>query len=337
MYNEQIKNAFIAKYTKSAQTKTLLLHIFDRTMAVEEKYGVDFYAMNVEQAQEAFNCVSGIKVSGASTILMILKAYVRWCAANGYRASKAVQELRIDVYDKLRESYVASPRHLLYTLNAAFPNPEDNEIEYVYRSFLWLGFIGLQVCEAIRITPEDINLKELTLTCPIVKPKEPPETPRIFAIYPEAVPDLRKAVELKEFKEPRGKDGVKKPRASGNEILRGKESKRTLEEAIEATFRPTISRAFKAALDKYEKTGTAIPAELSLKITYKHVYLSGVFYRTYERERIGFPIRFDEIVLGERRNAKEPSFSRNYTERKLLNILIRNMEQDYENWKSVFT
>lgn len=329
MYNEQVKAAFIQKYTSSDQTKKLLLHIFDGTKGIEEKYGKDFYAMNSEQAQEAFNCVSGIKVNGASAILMILKAYVRWCIANGYPASQAVQELRIDVYDKLRESYVASPEHLNRALRAAFPNPEKNEIEYIYRSFLWLGFMGLQTSEAIQVTADELDFSQMHLNYSGHK--------GYHLIYPEALPDLKKAIELKGFKEPRGKNGIERQRAPGREILRGKITKKPLEEVVDATFRPTISRAFKAALDKYESQGIEVPADLSLKLTFKHIYMSGIFYRTYERERMGIPPSFDEIVLWERRNAKEPSFSRNYTERKLLNILIRDMEKDYDNWKSVFS
>lgn len=329
MYNEQVKLAFIDKYTESKQTEKLLRHIFDGTKDIEERYDKDFYAMDAEQAQEAFNYVSGIKVNGASSILMILKAYVRWCVANGYPATKAIQELRIDVHDKLRESYVASPKHLLYSLDEAFPNPDKNEIEYIYRSFLWLGFMGLQVSEAIQVTAEHIDFNTFHLTFPgHIAP---------YRVYPEAIPDLKKAIELKEFEEPRGKSGVKKPRAAGKEILRGKVSKRTLAEAVELTFRPTISRAFRAALDKYESQGIEVPKKYSLKLTFKHVYMSGIFYRAYEGERMGIPPSFGAIVIHERRHAKESNFSRNYTERKLLNILIRDMEQDYDNWKSVFS
>ncbi len=330
MYNEQVKLAFIEKYTTSEQTKKLLRYIFDGTQDVEEKCGMDFYTMNVEQAQEAFNHVSGTRVNGASSILVILKSYIRWCVANGYPASQAVQELRINVYDKLRDSYVASPQHLKRALDEAFPKPEKNEIEYIYRSFLWLGFMGLQASEAIQVTADYLNFDTLHLRFPGREDSYP--------IYPEAIPDLKKAIELKNFEEPRGKDGVKKTRAAGKEILRGKVSKRTLEEVVELTFRPTISRAFKAALDQYESQGIKVPVDLSLRLSFKHVYMSGIFYRTYEQERMGIPPRFDAIVLQERRNAKkEQVFTRNYTERKYLNTLIGNMEQDYNNWKSVFT
>lgn len=341
MYNEPIKQAFIQEYTKSAPTKKLLRYLFEGTEEIEEKYATDFYAMNAEQAQEALNRVAGIKTNGTNAILLTLRAYVRWCAARGYPVSDTVQTLQIDVGDKLRESYVASPKHLLNSLNEAFPHPEDNQIEYIYRSFLWLGFIGLQVCEAIAVTPENLNFDTMRLTRPVLHPEKMPEDSSKISppgiIYAEAVPDLKKAIELKELKEPRGKNGVFRTRAPGREILRGKAGKRTLEEAIDATFRPTISRAFKAAIDRYEKEGKQVPAGCSLKITYKNVYMSGIFYRTYEDERMGSPIRFDVIVLGERRNAKESNFTGSYTERRLIQSLISNMEQDYENWKRVFT
>lgn len=330
MYNEGIKSKFFEKYTRSPQTKKLLLHVFEGISAIEEQYNKDFSVMSVQQAQEAFNCISGTKVNGASTILMILKGYVRWCHANGFPTTNAVYDLRIDMHDKLRESYVASPHHLWKALEAAFPHPETNEIEYIYRSFLWLGFMGLQVAEAIQVTANQLNFEEMRLTFP-VGDKE-----KSFIIYPESARDLHKAAELTAFVEPHGQRSVQKLRAGGNEILRGKVSDHSLAEAVDSTFRPIISRAFKKALASYEHQGIPVPVELSLKLTFKHIYMSGLFYRTYERERIGIPPSFDEIVLEERRNAKESSYSRNYTQRKHLGMLIRNMEQDYNNWKSVF-
>lgn len=348
MYNEQIKRAFIQKYTKSDKTKRLLLHIFGGTQEIEEKYGTDFYAMNTEQAQEAFTLVTGIRVSGASAILMILKAYVRWCNANGYRVSDAVYELRIDVYDKLKDGYVSSPRHLRETLDAVFPNPALNQIEYIYRSFFWLGFMGLQVSEAIQVTEGDLDFRGMRLLFfekrdkankdrnqDKTQTKDKPEE-KLLPIYPESLADLRMAVELVELREERGAKGVWKQRAAGHEILRGKVSKLTLEEAVNTTFRPTISRAFKAAQDKREQDSSSIPRGASLQLTFKHAYMSGIFYRAYKEEQMGIPPSFDEIILMERRNAKVFKPSPNYTERKLLNILIRDMEQDYEHWKSVF-
>lgn len=328
MFNEQVKRAFIEKYTNSEHTKKLLLYIFDSTEDTEEKYGVDIYAMNTEQVQETFNSVTGIKVRGVKTILMIFKAYVRWCVASGYPATNAVSELRIDVHDKINEEYVSSPLHLKRTLDAAFPHPEENEIEYIYRSFLWLGFTGLQVSEAIRVTDDELDFETDRLHFPDCK--EP------YRIYSESKPDLIKAVRLTTFREPRGKSGVVKQRAAGHEILRGKEGGKCLEKAIYATFRPTISRAFKEALERHENQNDEVSGRLSLGLTFRHAYMSGIFYRILERERAGVPVRFDQIIIKERRNAKEPAFSGNYTERKLMNDLIRDLEVDYANWKCAF-
>lgn len=326
MYNEQLKLAFIDKYTDKEKTAKLVQHLFNGTEEIEKRYNLDFYAMNREQAQEAFNYASGTKVNGAGALLKILQAYVRWCKANGYPVTDAISEVQIDVSDKIRDSYVMSPLHLKQSLDEAFPHPEENEIEYVYRSFLWLAFMGLQSSEAIKVTDTDLDFSESRLSY----------GGRIHPIYFESILDLKKAVTLKEFKEPRGKNGVRKQRAVGHEILRGKVTQKTLEEAVEQTFRPTISRAFRTAFDKYVKECKVVPSHLSLKLTYKHVYMSGIFYRMRDRERIGFRPNFDEIVMIERRNSKESNFSRNYTERKLLNILIRDMEKDYENWKRAF-
>lgn len=332
MYNDQVKCAFIQRYTASDQTEKLVRGIFDRMQGVEEKYDTDFYAMNTEQAQEAFTSVTGTRIKGANTILMILKAYVRWCVANGYPASNSVQDVRLDVYDKFKEGYVASPLHLKETLDVVFYRPDLNGIEYIYRTYFWLAFMGLQVSEAIQVKDSDIDFDNMRLKFFDAKRKKEER----FPMYVESLPDFRQAKVMKTISEPRGTKGVSKDRASGNELLRGKVSKRTLEEAITLTYRPVICRTFKETPQRYEREGKEVPKTVSLKLTYNHAYMSGIFYRMYERERMGIPPDFDEIVLRERRNVTNPHYPRGYSERKLLNILIKNMGQDYENWKSVF-
>ena len=329
MYNEEIKLAFIRKYTESSKTKKLVLHLFDGISEIEEKYATDFCTMNETQAQEAYSRVSGTRSSSQSAILFILRSYVRWCGANGYETSEAVYNLTQDVRDKIREGYGSSPEHLRLSLNAAFPNPDNNEIEYVYRSFFWLGFMGLQVKEAVKITKENLDFKNCLLSYPGISANQ--------IIYQQSIPDLRKACNLTKFREPRGKDGVSKQRAFGNEILRGKVTEKPLEELIDSTFLPTISRAFRKAYDRYTEDGAQPPKELSLRLTFRHVYLSGIFYRMFENERMGFIPDFAEIVDRERRNAKPAKFNINYTETKKINILIRDMEKDYENWKLAFS
>lgn len=325
MFNPQLKEAFMRKYTTSGNTQKLLLYIFRKTGEVESKYGIDFCRMNVPQTKEAFDNASGVKTNGAGAVLKILKMYINWCTANGLWATDAIQFVRIDGYEKLRNSHLASPHHLAVSLDAAFPHPEENEIEYIYRSFLWLGYIGLQDTEAIRVTASNLNFDTMKLTFP--KHREP------YEFYTDSKPDLLKAAYLTSFTESRCRGHRIAQRAEGNEILRGKPSKKSMEERLESTFRPFICRAFKAAaehpIEQEEKP--------SLKLNYKSVYASGLFYRTYERERRGVSPKFDEIIMKERRMSREEYSQQTPAERNYFDELIRNTRKDYENWRSVFT
>lgn len=338
MYNEDVKQSFIADYGRSDKSRVFLRYIFRGIKSIEEQYGVDFYAMNEQQAQEALNNISGTRVTTAGTCIILLRSYVKWCRAKGYAVSNAVSSLRIDLYDRVKETTVASPYHLKLSLDAAFPHPEKSESRYIYRTFLWLAYMGFTDEEAIHITDKEV-LFDKRVICR--------EGENVFhRIYPESELDIKKACDMKEMLEDRGKDGFRKKRADGNYILRGRAndySENSMEELLEKTLRPIVSRSFKKAAKAFETNDQQIPSELSLKLSYKTVFLSGVFYRAYERERIGiasripFTPRFDEIVLKDRTNAPDEKFYRNYTRAKWINPLVKQMEADYENWKSVHT
>lgn len=329
MYNEHTKLSFIEDYSQSVQSRALLRQIFNGIEFIEQKYNVDFCSMDSSQAQEAYSRISGMRARSAGSYLAMLRSYVKWCRARGYLTSDAVYGLRIDFYEKIREKMVASPAHLKLALDAAFPNPARNEIEYIYRSFLWLAYMGFMDIEAVRVRCDEIFLAKH-----IIRFSGNTED---YHIYMEAEHDLSKACSLREFKEPRGKDGVYKQRAVGDLLLRGKVTANTMEESISKTFRPTITRAFKNAVNAYEAQGSQVPKHLSLGLTYNSIYLSGIFYRAYERERMGIPPRFDAIVIRERSYAPASNYSRNYTLNKQLNSMINDMEKDYLNWKSVHT
>ncbi len=337
MFNEDLKDGFIhAVYSREESTRKQVEKLLLTLGEYERKYGADFSQMNEEQTKETAKAMCGYRTSNANTIFFILREYVKWCRAQGYDTSDAIWRIRLPLVEKMRSSFVGSPAHLKMSLDMAFPDMKENDIKLVYRSFLWLGFMGFRDSEAICVTVNDVHFDNMKVTF----------GDWIYPIYAESLPDLHGACELTSFDEPRGNIGTIKERASGDAILRGKtprkprgkdtKGEKTMQDFLITTLRPMVSRAFSAAAETYEKNG-GNPPGLSLDLSYNHVYLSGIFYRMYEEERIGRKPDFTEIVSREHRNSSHAEYDSNYTRNKFINGCIRNYEADYMNWKSLFT
>lgn len=325
MYNERDKLAFIhsGKYKGSSVTTIKLM--FNTIAPDEEAAGKDFGEMNDEQTRIAALKVAGLRAMSANLALFLMREYVKWRKVNGLPASDAIFHAKIDVAQKLRGHMVGSARHLLMSLDAIFPNPEDTEIDFINRTFLWLAFLGFLDTEAVRIRSGDVDFTEMRIRSPLDGKPVP--------ICSEAVRDLRHACEMTQLREDRGPHGYFKPRASGDILLRGKQTQEGLpEETVLNGVRTSVSRACARAI---RSIGNTRP-ELSLHLTYKHVYLSGIFCRAYELERIGIAPSFIEAVEHDRAYVPQPEYTSNYTRNKIINTYVRGYEMDYANWKSIF-
>ena len=141
MYNESAKQRFLSEYVngdviRSESTANVISRVFGAMEPIETECGLDFAQMDLHNMQRAFDAVSGIRRQSAETVYFILKQYIRWCAANGMDGRETFKNIRLDSVEKYRPTAVASPTHLKNSLDAAFPHPEQNEIEYIYRASL---------------------------------------------------------------------------------------------------------------------------------------------------------------------------------------------------------
>lgn len=338
MFNEEIKQKFISSKRPSGKMYTIstqdtIRTIFDMVQVYEHEYQVDFAQMNALQMQTTLDNIGGVRARTAEAIFYYLKEYVKWCAQNGMQTSEAINVVRVDAIEKFRSCMVSSPAHLKKCIDAAFPNPECNTIEYVYRALLWLAFIGFHDFEAIQIRESDVKLEDMLIVYP--GRFEP------YMIYSEALPDIRKVTnDLPDFLEPRGKNGVVKQREFGDRILRGKVTKKTPEQQLATTIPQMLSRAFKNAADKYTENGMDIPRDLSLNLSYSRVRLSGVFYRAYDLERMGCEPTFNDEVSREfqRKKAQDRyTIKEERTESKIQYEIRKNYLEDYARWKSAFS
>lgn len=321
MYNESLKRSFIDQ-SDSLSTKKLLYRIFRCTAPVEEHHDEDLYAMPVEHLQEAFHTVSGVRSASIATRYYLLNSYIKFCKSSGFKVSDAINSLNLDELDKLRLRMIGSPIQLARTLDIIFPESQDNEIEYVYRAYLWLAFCGVLEDEAIALTRDDILTEPWGVRI---------ANGDIRYLYPEAVPCVMQAMTLTQMRERRKGRVRMTDRISGNHILRGKTTPDDrMEDYLLQTIRPSISRATKAAAEGFENREK--PVWFAYEIGFRGVYASGVFYRMYERERVGLPVDFSEEAIHQITSKRGDASAFD----KLKWETTYRLNLDYSRWKSVY-
>lgn len=346
MYNESVKQRFLSDYLsnsngkmeKSRSTEHSFLRIFDAMEPIEAECACDFSNLPATDMQRAFDTSCGNRYISAENAYYLLKVYIRWCQMRGVGSGEAFEHLALGSVDKARDTWVASPSHLKSILDLVFPEPDRNSIEYIYRAALWIAFIGFTEEEASKVKAAEVDLERMEIVSDFYKSP--------FRIFGEARTDLYYAKTLTEFIEPRGKHGVAKQRATGEELLRGKVTQKTMQEYLETTVRQLTNKAFKKAGSLRESASTSAEkqrfANVSLTLSYKRIYESGIFYRAYERERIGFNPLVDfraKVALEVSRKIQngEYTINANQTETKVLNKNIGIIENDYILWKCAFT
>lgn len=224
-----------------------------------------------------------------------------------------------DEYIKQQESYVSSPRHLKLILDEVFPifdQDFENRVNHIYRTFLWLGFMGCSSTQSAYVQEGDVDFKRMVVrvrdndTTPglreiVAKPFSgipKPDGEKELMIYAEAVEDLRMACELTEFLDATGwrREPAPVMRRPGDYILRGKLIKGVEFEpgdGLVRTIRPTITRAFNSRNEFYVRTGASMPPWLHLHLSHRTVSQSGQYYRIFEEERMGIEHDIDPYHL----------------------------------------
>lgn len=314
MYNESQKRAFIEAHTDSDKTAAKIAQIFSWFESYEEKWELDLSQQSAENLQPVINELSGIRTKSTENILYILKEYVKWCVNNGYKTSNGIFEVRVVITDKIRTQMVASPYHLSLILDTHFSKAEEETIDITYRVFLWMAFAGLEDKDAVRVTGNSVNLKDFEIVFEGHK----------YELYKECLDDFEKACSLTSFQYNHPNYTTRRDRAIGNTIMRGFRSP-TVDLM---TIRPVVNKKLLVSIDEQHP-------DAKHPISYNRIYLSGLFYRTYERERAGHPVNFSDIVAITMKN-KNYTTTKTRTLTTIANTLEREYLADYERWKCAF-
>lgn len=316
MYNEHLKMKFIDEYTDSVSTSKVCKTIFNALETYEDGWGADLCTRSTEELQPVVDNIVGFRTRSKWMRLIILKDYVKWCIGTDVpNACDGMLGVTSIGLDKLRRQTVANPLHLQEYLDVIFNTKESEQTtENIYRCFYWLAYGGVFEKDILSIKCSDVDLQNM-----IVHYKD-----TVIPIYREAIPTFKNCVELTQFafKHPGYSKIIWKDRAPGDTLVRGIRSVPSLE-----SIRVELSRrSYKKRKDK----------ETDLKLSYYRIWISGIFYRAYEREIFGEEPNFDWVVSQqmEGKNYKLDS-GRNTPDAKKRQ-LIRDFKEDYLRWKLAY-
>lgn len=325
MYNEKVKMEFLASYTKKS-TSAFITQIFNWFEPYEKMWGMDLSQQATEILQPIVNELTGVREKSTELVIIILKEYVKWCGRNGYEVSKGIFDVRINTIDKIQNQMVASPLHLKAILDdekSNFDSLEKETVDITYRVFLWMAFAGLEDKDAVRVTSKDVDFDNLRINF----------EGHSYEIYKECKEDFEKACKLTMFNYEHPHYVTRRQRADGNVIMRGFRSP-TVDLK---TIRPIINKKFSEDNDTEEKKEAN---RQKSGISYKRIYLSGIFYRAYEQERAGLPVDFSNIIaleIARKEKTKKYTTTKTRTLATISNRMKRDYLADYEKWKCAFT
>lgn len=339
LYNSTLKIKFIEKYTSKDTTSAYLISIFSTTSAAEYLYGCDVALLSSEKLQVIFNDNFGIRERARLYVLKVLRDYVEWYYnynENPEQAKKIISMyknnqqgiwgVKLKNTDKVRQKMVSSPKELLDFLDSIFEEPKEKTVSSIYRSFLWLAYIGISDIDSVKIKISDVDLKKKIIDY----------NGKIYNIFEESIPDLKNACELDEFvyihKNPFYESS--KPRLPGDTLIRGIGEASTDIHHI----RTHIWRTTK----KYNSLNKEDASIKMMSPTYRSLMLSGLFYRAYMLEINGE--NFDKEIQDFVNKKNEDKISNNNEYKlsgyKSIDIIkkdnINELIKDYECWKVVF-
>lgn len=330
MYNEERKTQFILAYTQDARNQKFCHQLFGKTGKFERESQCDIAQMTQTDAQRALNQICGASASSIRNTLTILRAYTKWCEEQGFPVNDHLFSIEVSACDAVRADYVASPMHLARSLAVVFPEPEISNVQYLCRAYLWLAFMGLQENEAARVTAGDIDFDRMIITLT-------PSAWHTYRIHSEAVHDIKMAATMQSIRSKVGRGYAVLDRHPGSEILRTTSDGKGIMDMVVKTIRPSVSRAGKAARET-ASSDQGYGAGACLNPTYMHILQSGIFYRTYEEERLGITPGFTKYAELDVTSRIRDDGTRE-TRRKIDSAISdtrRRLEQEYARWKNVY-
>lgn len=143
MYNQEIKERFLAECNQKSAYSTTRPKLFDNISVFEESLSKDLGEMSREEAVLAVNFLEPVEYGTATTALTTLKVYARWCSEQDLfpGSSYALGSLTIDDIDAtlaLSKMLFRDDKDFVDTIRSTI-SLHDGYVAPVYLAFAWLG------------------------------------------------------------------------------------------------------------------------------------------------------------------------------------------------------
>lgn len=278
MFDARTKIEFINDYAGEKGFAMTLRRLFNFFEPYEKEWNKDLACVELDLLRAAFRQFLSKRKDAQYHTLNYLHAYYHWRRRQGLPVSDAIPRLHMDDRNRTTEQYVSGPEHLNEVLRFLFSSAKP-ERDVLVRAYLWLAYAGLRSGEAMRVRTEDVDLRNMRIRLGDLD----------FPIYAEAMPDILAAMEVKQFRVLREKQGnYARKRAEGDLLLRTYER-----EPRQQFYRMHIVRVLKS----FE--GMPPPRDVPIlpcKLSFYRTYVSGHFFRMFEMERRGLPIDMSVIL-----------------------------------------
>lgn len=315
MFNDEQKTRFIRSYTSSINTANVATNVFNSFEKHEQEWGDDLCTRSADELQPVIDDILGLRSKSRWMTLSILKEYAKWCLMMRVPdACDGMLHIEVSGIDKVRKQMVASPLHLQMYLDQVFDKESQETIDNIYRCYYWMAYGGISEEDTLFINRSDVDLELMLIRYNNTS----------VPIYREALPAFRNAMQLSSFVylHPNYTKTIRRDRVPGEELMRGiKATTKTM------TIRSSLSR----------RSADAIKAgKTEQQLSFYRVWLSGLFYRIYERERAGVPVDFSEAAVNFMEGKTYVLCGREKIEHK-QNRIERDYMEDYQRWKLAFS
>lgn len=317
MYNEEQKTQFIRSYTQSIHTANVAETVFSAMEKYENEWGRDLCTQSAEVLQPVIDEITGLRSKSQGMSLAILREYVKWCLVMKVPdACDGMLHITTVGLEKIKTQMVSSPLHLQKYLDEVFDVEGKETVDLIYRCYYWMAFSGIKEDDTLLVTAKDIDFENMCIHW----------NEREYPLYREAVPAFRLASTLTGFNyEHPNYQTIRRDRIPGDTIMRG----------IRAVMKPKGMRSILThrSMDAIKEGKT------KLHLSFYRVWMSGLFYRTYENERAGLPVSFSETAV-DFMSGKEYAVNGVNKYIKLShkqNRIEKDYMEDYERWKLAFS
>ncbi len=310
MYNEDLKIRFIREYTQNISKAQHVVGIFSAFEPYERNYWhADLCTRSGKDLQPVIDKLTGLRYNSHWAVIPVLKEYVKWCIDNQVpNACNGILEVNVVGLERVRTCMVSGPLHLQRFMDSILDKECEETVHNLYRCYYWMAFSGLYEEDAFCIIDKDVQIDSLTIKY----------NGYDYPVYREAISAFKNAITLTGFyyKHPKYSEIIWRERAAGHILLRG--------------FRGNIKPLTLRSVFSNINTNALKDKKTEQQLSYSRVWLSGLFYRTYEREHAGYSVSFTDAAI------KQMGDKEYKNEKYQLAKIIRQYQRDYQRWKQVF-